>query len=354
MYSALPKVRLWAMLLLFSALFFVPLNLLHLPAALLLGPMMGGIVMGVRGHKLTIPRPIYSIAQSLIGLMVAAAISMNLLHSLLADAWLYIGIIVGVLAVSSTLGWMLCKGPWLPGTTGLWGIYPGAASAMVMMAENTNDADVRLVALMQYLRVLLVAVTASMVAHLATGIGHVPVVHHHTAFNWQGLSITVAMALGFAFLGRVSRIPSGPLMLAMIIGAAIHLTVGYKPTLPHWLLAMAYATLGWHVGLGFTSQTLKTARRALVPILLSIVFLMSLCAGIGYILVRFLGIDPLTAYLATSPGGMDAVAIIAAGSNVDLPFVMAMQTLRFLLVLMFGPSLARYLAGHFAKRHLAE
>ena len=30
------------------------------------------------------------------------------------------------------------------------------------------------------------------------------------------------------------------------------------------------------------------------------------------------GIDPLTAYLATSPGGMDSIPIIAASSNVDL------------------------------------
>jgi uncharacterized protein len=53
---------------------------------------------------------------------------------------------------------------------------------------------------------------------------------------------------------------------------------------------------------------------------------------------------PLTAYLATSPGGMDAVAIIAASSNVDIAFVMALQTLRFMIVLIAGPPLARFIA----------
>ena len=56
------------------------------------------------------------------------------------------------------------------------------------------------------------------------------------------------------------------------------------------------------------------------------------------------GLDPLTAYLATSPGGADTVAIIAASTPVDVPFVMAMQTGRFLLVLALGPSLARLVA----------
>ena len=58
----------------------------------------------------------------------------------------------------------------------------------------------------------------------------------------------------------------------------------------------------------------------------------------------FAGIDPLTAYLATSPGGADSVAIIAASSHVDVPFVMALQTGRFLVVLLIGPRLARFVA----------
>ena len=59
---------------------------------------------------------------------------------------------------------------------------------------------------------------------------------------------------------------------------------------------------------------------------------------------KFAGIDPLTAYLATSPGGANSVAIIAASSDVDVPFVMAMQIGRFLVILMIGPTLARFIA----------
>jgi uncharacterized membrane protein AbrB (regulator of aidB expression) len=56
------------------------------------------------------------------------------------------------------------------------------------------------------------------------------------------------------------------------------------------------------------------------------------------------GTDPLTAYLATSPGGADSVAIIAASSPVDVPFVMAMQVARFILVMLAGPFLAKRVA----------
>jgi membrane AbrB-like protein len=79
-------------------------------------------------------------------------------------------------------------------------------------------------------------------------------------------------------------------------------------------------------------------------VLLSIIALIVICACIGYALVKLSGIDPLTAFLATSPGGLDSVIIIAANSNVNLPFVAAMQTARFILILLAGPALARFMA----------
>ena len=42
---------------------------------------------------------------------------------------------------------------------------------------------------------------------------------------------------------------------------------------------------------------------------------------------------------------MDSIAIIAAASeNVDISFIMALQSARLLMVLIFGPSLARLVA----------
>ena len=99
--------------------------------------------------------------------------------------------------------------------------------------------------------------------------------------------------------------------------------------LPHWLLASCYALLGWMVGLSFSREILTHALRSLPQIVLSIFALISFCAALAFVLVKILGVDPLTAYLATSPGGLDSVAIIAASAKVDLSFVMALQTVRF-------------------------
>jgi uncharacterized protein len=53
--------------------------------------------------------------------------------------------------------------------------------------------------------------------------------------------------------------------------------------------------------------------------------LIGLCGVSAWILMRLLPVDALTAYLATSPGGLDSAALIAAGNHADLPFVPALQ-----------------------------
>jgi membrane AbrB-like protein len=162
--------------------------------------------------------------------------------------------------------------------------------------------------------------------------------------EWGSLAATLAVAGLSGAIGAGLRIPGGALLMPMVVGAVLEGMGLLAITLPPWLLAAAYTLLGWSIGLGFTRDILVHAYRALPQVALSIFVLMAVCAVLAFVLVRAAGIDPLTAYLATSPGGVDTVAIIAASSNVDVPFVMAMQAVRLVIVLIAGPPLARFVA----------
>ncbi|WP_353682759.1 AbrB family transcriptional regulator [Mesorhizobium sp.] len=62
-----------------------------------------------------------------------------------------------------------------------------------------------------------------------------------------------------------------------------------------------------------------------------------------------LGIDPLTAYLATSPGGMHSVAIIAAAAqHADISFVMALQ--RIMAGIVAGMTICAILSWRYVER----
>ncbi len=341
-----PAVVQWAALLAASLAFIVPLELIHLPAALLLGAMGAAILVSAFEGRPAPPQWAYVAAQGLIGCLVARSIGPGILQEMLAHWPVFLGGVVAVLLFSTVLGALLARWQVLPGTTAVWGSAPGAATVMVLMAEAFGG-DTRLVAFMQFLRVMLVALTASIVARLwmmPGGGPAAPAVEWFPALDATSLLQTLALALGGAFLGAKLRVPAGPLLLPMVAGIALSMSHAVAITLPLWLMAGCYALVGWMIGLRFTRQIVLYAARVLPRVATSILVLILACGGLAWALHRVLGTDLLTAYLATSPGGADSIAIIAASSKVDLPFVMAMQSARFLLVLLTGPGLARAVA----------
>src|SRR5471030_332209 len=155
----------WAILLLVSLAFIVPLELMHLPAALLLGAMAAAILVAVFDGKLAVPHWPYVLAQGLIGCLVARSIGPAILATMVQQWPLFLAGVCSVLLVSTSLGVLLARWKVLPGTTAVWGSSPGAATVMVLMSEGFGG-DPRLVAYMQFLRVMLVALVASVVARL--------------------------------------------------------------------------------------------------------------------------------------------------------------------------------------------
>jgi hypothetical protein len=336
----------WAVILLLSVIFAGLLELADLPAALLIGPMLAAIIAGTNGATVRLPRPVFSSAQAVIGCLVAASIEFEIFVSFAHDWPLFVGAVLATLVASSFLGWLISRWKILPGTTAVWGTAPGASTAMVLMA-GAFGADQRLVAFMQYMRVIFVSVTAAVIARLwvdTSGV-ELPPVPWFPAIEWQPFLSTLGIAVVGGFAGRFLRLPSPFFLGSMILGVALHLGGFVTFQLPQWLLAISYAVVGWTIGLNFTRGILIHATRALPQIILSILALMAFCGGLAWMLSHYLGVDPLTAYLATSPGGMDSVAIIAAASdNVNISFIMALQTARFMFVLVFGPSVARLVA----------
>jgi uncharacterized protein len=337
-------IGLWAALLPASAGLAVGLQWASFPAATLLGPLLAGVVFALGGADLTVPRWGFAGAQSVVGCMVAMSMTPAVLASLVLNWPAILLAIFQVIVFGAVVGLGLMRFGTLPGTTAAWGTSPGGAAAMTAMAESFG-ADIRMVAFMQYLRIFVVAITASSVAHLLLGglAADLPAPGWSPGFDAPlvPLAQTLALVAAGVVLGRLTRIPGGALLLPMAAGAVLNSLGLMHITLPPWLLWSAYAGLGWYIGLRFTSQTLGYALRALPQILLAIVVLMALCGVAAWTLTVWAGVDPLSAYLATSPGGLDIVAIIAADSGCDVAFVLSLQTLRLFAVVLTGPLIAR-------------
>ncbi|KAF7598046.1 MAG: ammonia monooxygenase [Candidatus Dactylopiibacterium carminicum] len=345
--------RRWGVLLALSALLAALADQGGLPAALLLGSIVAGMLMALAGVAPRPPRSSFVVAQGMIACMVASTLTPPILMSLHRDWALFLAVTLAVVALCSGMGWLLAMRRVLPGTTAVWGSSPGGAAVMTAMSE-AHGGDMSLVAVMQYLRVVMVALAATFVARFWAGTGSVEAI----AVDWfpplvpGALAQTLLLGCGGAWLADRFNLPGGPMLMPMIVAAGLNAAGLFEPALPPWLLACAFAVLGWNIGLRFTRESLARAAIALPAIVASILCLLAVCCGLAVALHYLVGIDPLTAYLATSPGGFESVAIIAAGAGVNLPFVMAFQTARLLIVVLTGPVIARWIAGRVPQQAL--
>ena len=328
-----------------SALLSSALLALHMPAAVLLGCMVCALAFSVRGIRLAVPRRFFGWGQGLLGCLMAQSLHPTQLGQVMAHWPAVLGTTVLLIAASSTLGWWLMRHQVMPGTTAVWGMAPGAASAMVVLAEEYG-ADVRLVAFMQYTRVVVVTVVAALVARAAGAhaFSGNAAVHWLETGSPAGLALTATLVVGGGWVARRFAISGGAMVIPLLGCVVVQWLWGASPALPPALMALAYAAIGWSVGLRFTRDVLIHALRSLPRVAAAMLLLMGVGLASGAVLVLTMGLDPLSAYLATSPGGADSMAVIAATSSVDTSFVMAMQLARFLLVLLTGPAISRWLA----------
>ena len=99
----------WLVLLAVSILFAGALEIAALPAALLIGPMLAAILAGTNGATVRVPRLLFGSAQAVVGCLVAASISADILPIFYKEWPLFLGVVVATVTASSLLGWLISR-----------------------------------------------------------------------------------------------------------------------------------------------------------------------------------------------------------------------------------------------------
>lgn len=99
----------WGMLCVLSLLLSIGFLAVHLPAALLLGPMIAGIIFSMRGITLQLPRSAFLAAQAILGCMIAQNLTGSILTTLAANWPIVLAILLVTLLSSAIVGWLLVR-----------------------------------------------------------------------------------------------------------------------------------------------------------------------------------------------------------------------------------------------------
>ena len=307
--------------------------------------MIAAIMIASYDITVTIYKPLFTLAMSFVGIMIAGLLPVTILSEVSAHWLVFFSGALFTVIVAAFLGWILSKSSLFPGNTAIWGTSPGAAMVMTIMSESFGG-DIRLVALMQYLRVACCTLSVTLVGHYlggAAGHSSSPQLNLFSISSKPDFIWTIGTVFLCFAIVKIFNKPSIAFILPMVVGIILKMLGLTEIVLPGIILAIAYTIIGWNIGLRFTRKILNHAAKLLPMLLLSIGILLAVNAAFGFVIAKWAGTDYLTAFLATSPGGADSVSIIAASTPVDVGFVVTMQVIRFFMVILLSPLLARWL-----------
>jgi membrane AbrB-like protein len=315
------------------------------PSAALFAALLVGIAYALTlggDHPLTPPKPALTFGQVVIGVALGAQLTSDTLRAVAGD-WLTIAVItVATLLISLAAGLGLSRATGLDRPTALLGLIAGGASGIVAMADELG-ADARLVAFMQYLRVLIVVVTAPLVATVLFGAGGDALAPGSgSAGTAADLAFTVGCGVAGVLLARRLPITAGSLLLPLVLAAVLSVTgVAGGAHVPARVQDLGFAAIGLQVGLRFTVSTIREAGRLLPAVLASIAGMIVACGGLALLVLYVTDVSFSDAYLATTPGGLYAVLAVAVGGGGNVGFVLAVQALRLLVMILAAPPLVR-------------
>ncbi|TFV65277.1 AbrB family transcriptional regulator, partial [Blastococcus sp. CT_GayMR20] len=283
---------------------------------------------------------------AVLGVSMGSLIDLETLRAVAANWLPVLAVTVATLGLSLGAGLLLRLQPGISPVTGAFSMIAGGASGIIAMARELG-ADARMVAVLQYLRVLLIVLLMPVVATVAYGAsagdGGPPPVEDGPGWP-AGLLLTVGCSLAGVIAARLVRLPVPALLGPLIAAAAVDLTgLGRGAEVPALVETATFLVIGLQVGVSFTRERLRTIGRALPLALAVILGVIVASAGLGAVLSAATGVSALDGYLATTPGGLYAVLATASDIGADVTFVLAVQVLRLFVMLLSAPLVARWL-----------
>jgi uncharacterized protein len=318
-----------------------------LPTPYLFAAFAVGIAYAlVARWPLTLADPLAVVAQGVIGVTAGSYLERSTMVAVGGNAAPILGVCVLTVALSVLAGLVLARFAAIDRPTATFGMIAGGAAGIVAISRDL-DADERLVAVMQYVRVLIIVAVTPVVAIGGFGMTRTTrALVHGSSSNVHGFAyVGVVLAAGL-LLARAVKLPAGSILGPMIVAGTVSLAYpSLVAPIPLPVADVAFACIGLDVGLRFTPKTLRSAGTVLPRSVAVIVGMLIVSAGFGVVLAWLTDTSQLDGYLATTPGGLSAVLAMAAGSRTNTTFIVSVQVIRTFLMLAAAPPLAAWLSS---------
>jgi len=322
----------------------IALGVTGFPAGYLSGAILAVATAALLGRPMAVPRLLQIAIFVLIGISLGAVVTPETLHGM-ASYPLSIAVLLAAMAVVSIAGtaYLQIVHGW-DRVAAYLGAAPGGMSQVLILAADLG-ADLRPIAIVQSLRVVIVAVGLP-TGLAAVGMGgqatrpHIPL----TLASFDELAILVVLSSAAAYAALRIRFPGGLLFGAMFMSAMLHGTGLIHVGTPWWAANTAMVALGGVIGARFTNTPLRMLLRFAAAGLGSFIVALVIAAIFAAGLIALVPLRIPEVMIAFAPGSVDAMMLLALALHLDPVYVGAHHVLRIFLVSLMMPLVARRVA----------
>jgi membrane AbrB-like protein len=318
---------------------------LGVPAGYLSGAIFVAAIAALAGRPLLMPQLLTRVIFVVIGMSLGAVVTPRTLSGMASYPASIATLIVAMLAVSlGSSAYLYLVHRWRLLSAYLASSPGGMSQVLVVAAEL--GADLRAIAIVQTMRVVIIAVglpaclTLLGYAGHATRPGNGPL-----SFALAGeLAVLVVASIVVAIVAFRFRFPGGLLFGAMFASAALHGSGLIHAVVPPWVANTAMVALGGVIGARFANTSPRLLLDYLAAAFGSFAVAVAIATVFGAALIHMLALPVPEVMIAYAPGSVDAMMLMALALHLDPVFVGAHHVMRIIFVSLVMPLIARKLA----------
>ncbi|MEP4197111.1 MAG: AbrB family transcriptional regulator [Aliishimia sp.] len=324
--------------------------LLGLPMPFLMGALASvgfyAAMRTARGQsEAHFPKPLRRLFVGLIGVMIGASFTADLLGSLPA-IWPSLLAMIGFVGVALGLGYAIFR---ILGrydkVTAFYSAMPGGLIEAVSLGEEAGG-DVRVLALQHFARIVVVVVTVPLLYLAWTGqaVGSAGGQSFEVGtWDWFDVIELFAIAVVGMWIGPHLRFPAAHMVGPLVLSAVLHGSGMLHLSSPFWLLALAQLMVGCGLGVSFAGATLRDLMRAFGLGTVYVVVILGLSYTVAFVLSGLLPFSFDTLFVSFAPGGVTEMGLIALSLGISPVVVTVLHVFRIALTVAVAGILAKRL-----------
>jgi membrane AbrB-like protein len=317
---------------------------LGLPLGFLLGSLIAVGVTAAMGWRLAgrhvlLPVRLRMSFVPVIGVAIGGAFT----PAVLAQATGWLGSLAALalfMPLAHGIGYAVYRRAGLGRAEAYFGAVPGGLLESIQLGEEAG-ADVRVLTLLQFLRLILTIMAVPVIFVLVTGqaVGSaagVQMTGAEVPLTLHEVLVLIGAGLAGVALGRALRLP-GWIITGPILASALAHALGWVHGVPPgWLISATQVVLGTGLGARFAGLDRAALPRIARAAVVNAALALSLAFGFALSLGPLVGEPVAAVFLAFAPGGLAEMSLIALSLKMSVAYVTVHHVARIALAVIMA------------------